>query len=72
MAIRYEFGETAQTNDGFVKEATIYATTATEAKGISTAGLSMGSILIIVNTSAVYMLNADGGEWRSVSNGDPL
>lgn len=72
MAIRYEFGEVVQTSGGFVKEATIYATTAAEAKNISTVGLMMGSTLIIVNTSAVYMLNADGGEWRSVSNGDPL
>jgi hypothetical protein len=60
--------------DGFVtlEAVTLYATTRSEALKVDTSRFLIGSTLFITTEGQVYLLDADGGIWRSVRDGSPL
>ena len=60
--------------DGFVtlEAVTLYATTRAEALGVDTSRFLIGSTLFITTEGQVYLLDADGGIWRSIRDGSPL
>lgn len=75
MRIRKEISKTVRVEENgrrTMNEVTVYATTAEDALTIDTSDLLIGSMLIVIRTSEIYMLDADGGEWRSVQDGKPL
>ncbi len=60
--------------DGFVtlEAVTLYATTRAEALEVDTSRFLIGSTLFITTEGQVYLLDADGGIWRSIRDGSPL
>lgn len=74
MSIRIEQNDLIRVGKGDTNmmEVTVYATTAEEAAALDTSLYVMGSVLMIVRTGEVYVLDEDGGAWRSVTDGSAL
>lgn len=75
MSIRKETKTMYVTKDGVpvcVEDGTIYVTTRDEATALSTARLVQGSVLFVIRTGQMYMLEEDGGVWRNVATGSAL
>ena len=75
MSLRTEINKIVRVDDEGSRnmtDVTLYATTASEAKQVKTSDFLIGSTLIVLQTASVYMLDADGGEWRSVKDGSRL
>ncbi len=75
MSIRKEIHKTVRVDHGGrrnMEDVTVYASTKEEAARVDTGNLLIGSTLIVVGSAEVYMLDADGGDWRTVSDGSRL
>ena len=75
MSIRTETNKIVRVDNAGsrnMEEVTLYVTTTKEALSIDTSDLLIGSTLIVVQTATVYMLDADGGTWRSLRDGSTL
>lgn len=75
MSIRKETKTMYITKDGVpvcVEDGTIYVTTHDEARSLSTDRLVQGSVLFVIRTGQMYMLDEDGGVWRNIASGSAL
>lgn len=75
MSIRKETKTMYITKDGVpvcVEDGTIYVTTPDEARSLSTDRLVQGSVLFVIRTGQMYMLDEDGGVWRNIASGSAL
>ena len=75
MSIRTEINKTVRVDSAGsrnMEDATIYATTKEEALTVDTSKLLIGSTLFILQTMDTYLLDADGGAWRSTRDGEML
>lgn len=75
MSIRKETKTMYITKDGVpvcVEDGTIYVTTRNEARSLSTDRLVQGSVLFVIRTGQMYMLDEDGGVWRNIASGSAL
>ena len=72
MSIRSEINRTVRVDNAGcrnMEDVTIYVTDKEEALSIDTTDLLIGSTLFIVQSATIYMLDADGGVWRSIRDG---
>lgn len=75
MSIRKETKTMYITKDGVpvcVEDGTIYVTTRDEARSLPTDRLVQGSVLFVIRTGQMYMLDEDGGVWRNIASGSAL
>ncbi len=75
MSIRTEINKTVRVDSAGsrnMEDATIYATTKEEALSVDTSNLLIGSTLFILQSMDTYLLDADGGTWRSTQDGESL
>ena len=75
MSIRTEINKTVRVDSAGsrnMEDATIYATTKEEALSVYTSNLLLGSTLFVLQTMDTYLLDDDGGAWRSTQNGTEL
>lgn len=70
--ISKKVSERSDKNGKYIESATIYATTREEALDFDASRLMQGSMLFVIQSASVYMLDSDGGVWYNISTGKAI
>ena len=78
MSVRKDINDVVyagRNGERVLEDATVYATTKEEALAYPVSRLRMASMMTVIETGGIYMLDNDGdrgGVWRSVADGSEL
>lgn len=70
--IRKEVVECALKNGKHIEKVMLYATQKSDVQGMSTSDFAQGSMLFVVRTAGLYVLDEDGGAWHNAATGTSI